>query len=65
MIRWIEESQERPDWPEVAPLSTPTKVIWQDWDAFRLVDGILERKWVRPDGQVLFWQAIAPKKWRP
>lgn len=45
---------EQPGWPEVASLSTVTQVYWQDWDTLRLEDGIL-------DGQVLFWQIIAPK----
>ncbi|ROT66947.1 hypothetical protein C7M84_015001 [Penaeus vannamei] len=44
--------------------SLATKNHWHEWDALKMKDGVLHRKWVKADGCVKFWQVVLPKELR-
>lgn len=53
-VRAVHEWPVPRDLRELRSFSSFCSCYWQDWDTLRLEDGILEHKWVRPDGQELF-----------
>ena len=64
VMEWLEVSAERPPWEEVAATRPATKYYWEQWDALRLIGGVLVKKWVLKDGKVGFRQTVVPKALR-
>ena len=61
MVEWLSASEEKPSWEEVAATSSVTKHYWEQWNALRLVGGVLIKKWVLKNGKVGFQQTVVPK----
>ena len=57
---WLEAGV-RPSRDEVVSLSPEIKSYAAQWETFALVNGVVYRKFERPEGGVKFWQLLAPK----
>jgi len=60
VLEWLERSQERPSWEEIAPHSDSTKVYCAQWQSLRLLNGVLYRLWETPSGDAITKQLILP-----
>ena len=61
IIRWLQDSPEKPDRQEVAAESPVTKHLWQQWQLLRLEDGVLQRRWVNANGNGSYWVLVVPR----
>ena len=61
IIAWKKRGADKPKWVEVAPTSAITKAYWAQWDSFVLQNGILYRKWEKPNGKEFHLQVVVPK----
>jgi len=64
VLEWMERSQERPTWEEIAPHSDSTKVYCAQWQSLRLLNGVLYRLWETPSGDAIIKQLILPESLR-
>jgi hypothetical protein len=64
IMRCMKDSSIRPAWEKISTASLITKNYWAQWDVMRLSNGLLQRKWVTPDGIVKYWQTVLPKNMR-
>lgn len=62
IVAWKKRGDEKPRWYEVAPTSATTKAYWAQWDSFVLQDGILYRKWEKPNGREFHLQLVVPRE---
>ena len=65
VIEWLERSNTRPHWEDVAPRSENTKAYWAQWDNLKLFDGVLYRLWENSTGDLATKQLVVPKSLRP
>ena len=65
VIEWLERSNTRPHWEDVAPRSENTKAYWAQWDILKLFDGVLFRLWENSTGDQVTKQLVVPKSLRP
>jgi len=63
IIRLRSERWTKPVWKEVELQSGDVKNIWMEWDRLSLRDGLLCRKWVELNGNVV-WQVLLPPSYR-
>ena len=61
IIKFLENSDERPPWEVVEPLSSDVKVLWKFWPRLKMFDGVLSRRFESVDGQSEIWQVVLPK----
>ena len=54
----------QPTFQDIAHHGSETKCYWGEWDRIVLKNGLLYRRWESPDGSVVNWQVILPKKLR-
>jgi len=64
VLEWLERSQERPTWEEIAPNSDSTKVYCAQWQSLRLLNGVLYRLWETLSGDANIKQLILPESLR-
>ena len=64
IIHAMKNSSVRPAWEKISASSPVTKNYWAQWEALRLDDGVLQRKWITKDGVVKYWQTVIPKQLR-
>jgi len=64
VLEWLERSQERPSWEEIAPHSDSTNVYCAQWQSLRLLNGVLYRLWETPSGDAITKQLILPEALR-
>ncbi|KAJ8936965.1 hypothetical protein NQ318_015628 [Aromia moschata] len=57
---WVKNGV-RPTWQEVSRYGTTIKGYWAQWNSLCLRDGLLHRKWKRPDGVSAVYQLVLPK----
>jgi len=63
IIRLLSEKSTKPVWKEVELQSEDVKNIWMEWDRLSLRDGLLCRKRVELNGNVV-WQVLLPPSYR-
>ena len=64
VVKWLEAGQGRPDEQEVTALSPATRFYWRQWDTLKMSEGVLVKKWLTPDGGVMYWQTVIPRDMR-
>jgi len=55
VMEWLEKSDTKPPWDDVALCSVITKNYWAQWDSLCLKDGVLYRLWDTPPGDQVIW----------
>ena len=65
VIKWMEESSEKPSWEVIAPHSRTTKVYCAQWQSLKLQNGVLYRIWETPSSDATVLQLVLPKSLRP
>lgn len=60
VIRWMEAGSERPSKEAVSPESPATKCLVDQWEALRLREGILQRRWVNAKSGEAHWLVVVP-----
>ena len=61
VVKFLEDSDERPPWQVVEPLSSDVKVMWKIWPRLKMCSGVLSRRFESVDGQSEIWQVVLPK----
>ncbi len=65
VMQWLEQSTVRPEWKEVAPLSSELKAYWTQWGKLEVREGLLYREYAAADGcRQPVWQLVAPRTLR-
>ena len=64
IIRWMETSQERPEWKDISSDDTTLKVYWSHWDQLKLVNNVLYKRWVSNWGSNATLKLVVPRKLR-
>jgi hypothetical protein len=64
VVKWMEESSEKPPWEVIAPYSQTTKVYCVQWQNLKLTNGVLYRIWETPSGDATVLQLVLPKSLR-
>ena len=68
IIKWMEDSSERPDGAVIAGMSKDIKAFWNQWDVLQLKNGLLYRKWFPFESMNHRagpkWQLVAPNEIR-
>ncbi len=65
VMQWLEQSTDRPEWKEVAPLSSELKAYWTQWGKLEVRGGLLYREYTAADGcRQPVWQLVAPRTLR-
>ena len=63
VIRWL-EAGERPGREEIAPESSATKHLVEQWAMLRLQEGVVQRRWESVSGQESLWLLLVPRALR-
>ncbi|KAK8391185.1 hypothetical protein O3P69_017089 [Scylla paramamosain] len=63
VVEWV-NSQGRPSENEVTTLNLATRFYWKQRDTLKLSGGVLVKKWLAPDGGVMYWQTVIPQDQR-
>ena len=64
VLKWKEESDERPAWESVSHLDADHKTYWSQWNRLVVRHGILYHRWViEATGQDRF-ELVMPAVWR-
>jgi len=61
---WFTTRETRPSRDDVMHVSPEVKSYISQWDSLTLINGVIYRKFERPEGGVLFFQLITPKSLR-
>ena len=64
IMRWLEQSSQRPEWGNVSTKSEDTKVLWAQWDSLTLRENILYRVWETLNANDVELQLVVPKSLR-
>ena len=65
VMEWLEKSDTRPSWENVAPQSETTKAYWAQWDSLKLYNGVLYRLLENANGDKVTKQLVVPESLRP
>ena len=60
VVLWV-EARQWPPWEEVAALSPWTKGLWAKCNSLQMVDGVLQRSWLKPASGEKKWQTVVPR----
>ena len=60
IIRCLEILKQKPDWAEVEGLDLDTQNLYAQWEVLELRDGVLYRRFERPDGTLSRFQLVVP-----
>lgn len=64
VLKWKEETDERPEWESASHLDADHKPYWSQWNRLVIKDAILYRQWVTEvTGQDRF-ELVMPETWR-
>ncbi|KAG6464703.1 hypothetical protein O3G_MSEX014678 [Manduca sexta] len=61
ILEWLKSGAAKPQWSDVASLSSVTKSYWAQWDSLVIQNGILCRKWENAKGDRSHLQMVVPK----
>jgi len=64
VVRWFATSKNRPEWKQLETESEKTRTLWAQFDSLELKDGVLYRRFYRPDGTISHLQLIVPRTLR-
>ena len=64
IMRWLEQSSQRPEWENVSTESEDTKVLWAQSDSLTLRENILYRVWETLNANDVELQLVVPKSLR-
>ena len=64
VIQGLEAGGERPCWEQVSPESPATKCLMEQWEALRLEEGVLQRRWVDTGKGEDRWLVVVPRSRR-
>ena len=64
IMRWLEQSSQRPEWGNVSTESEDTKVLWAQWDSLTLREYKLYRVWETLNANDVELQLVVPKSLR-
>ncbi|MEW8548046.1 MAG: RNase H-like domain-containing protein, partial [Candidatus Thiodiazotropha sp.] len=64
VLKWKEESGERPNWDQVSHLDADHKTFWSQWDRLIVKEGILYRRWVNEATGKDQFELVIPEIWR-
>jgi len=56
----MEQSQDKPQWEEVALSSQSVKTLWNQWPRLAIQDGLLKWCFKAADGSSAYWQVVWP-----
>ena len=65
VVEWLEKSDTRPSWEDVAPQSVTVKAYWAQWDSLKLYNGVLYRLVENAIGDKVTKQLVVPESLRP
>lgn len=55
------QSKEQPNWEDVQRESQEVKHLYTQWNSLEMANGVLYRRFERPDGTILHWQVVVPR----
>ena len=64
VMKLLNNSIQKPKWPDVAHLSHESKILIIEWQRLEIQDGLLYRKWENEIGNKCWWQLAIPRKYR-
>jgi len=64
VIEWLEDAEQVPTASELRTHSLEVQQLWAQRPSLSVREGILYRKFVKPDGSLQHWQIIVPKSLR-
>ena len=64
VLAWKEGQDAKPEWKDIAALSSRTKAYWVNWDLLAVHDGVLVKRWESDDGRKVDWHVVLPRTLR-
>ena len=65
ILKWKEESEQKPAWKDVSMYSSAVKTYWMNWNLLEVKDGVLMRRWESDDGKEINLKTVLPWSFRP